>query len=375
MKLSQAYLDKREIEFISNVILDQKHLGMGLEVKKFEEELQSYVGSPFLPVTTNTGTSALQLALQAMDIGPGCEVLVPSLTYVASYQAISATGAKPVSCEILSHNGLLDLNDAEKRITARTKAIMFVHYASNFDNRDDVYKLASKYNLRVLEDAAHTFGCTVNEKLIGAEGDTICFSFDGIKNITCGEGGAIFSTDNNLLRRASDLRLLAVEKDTEKRFKGERSWEFDVVEQGWRYHMSNIMAAIGRCQLQKFESEIVPRRISLIESYREKLNQVKNIRTLKYEYKNNVRIISHIFPVLVENNKRDSLREYLKNFEVECGVHYFPNHLLTFFKTDNSLPVTEDFYSKILTLPLHPNLSEEDILFVCQKISDFNQAN
>lgn len=374
MKLSQAFLDNRELEFISKVLFEQKHLGMGTEVKKFEEELKAYIGSPYHPVVTNTGTSALQLAVQGMGIGKDCEVLVPSLTYVASFQAISATGAIPVACEVHSENALLNLKDAEKRVTKKTKAIMYVHYASHFDNLQDVYTFARKHHLRVIEDAAHSFGCISNGKKIGAldETDTVCFSFDGIKNITCGEGGAIFSTDKNLLQRVSDLRLLGVEKDTEKRFKGERSWEFDVVEQGWRYHMSNIMAAIGRCQLQKFEAEMLPKRLSLSQLYCEKLANAKSVNLLKHDYKNNeVRIIPHIFPVLVCNGKRNELREYLKQFQIECGVHYYPNHLLSFYKTNYSLPETEKFFEEVLTLPLHPNLSEEDINLVSQKIVEF----
>ena len=123
---------------------------------------------------------------------------------------------------------------------------------TNPANLDEIYEFAKKHNLRVIEDAAHAFGTIHNDKLIGSFGDIVCFSFDGIKNITSGEGGAVVTSDPVVAQYIRDARLLGVQKDTEKRYKGARSWEFDVVHQGYRYHMSNIMAAIGRVQLQNF---------------------------------------------------------------------------------------------------------------------------
>src|SRR5690606_32413952 len=131
------------------------------------------------------GTSALQLAIQACGIGAGDEVIIPSLTYVASFQAASATGATPIACDIDPTTGCIDVVDAEKRITPKTKAIMPVHYAGGFGDLEGVYDIAHRYGLRVIEDAAHSFGGYYKDKPVGAHGDIICFSFDGIKNITC----------------------------------------------------------------------------------------------------------------------------------------------------------------------------------------------
>ena len=228
-------------------VLKKEFLGMGDEVRQFEEMLEDFFGRPALCVSS--GTSALHLSLQALGIGPGDEVLVQSLTYVASFQAISAVGAIPVACDVDPETLCIDLNDANKLITSKTKAIMPVHYSGGVGSLKEVYDFANVNNIRVIEDAAHAFGTIYKGKKVGGFGDISCFSFDGIKNITSGEGGCVVTNDRSVLQKISDARLLGVEKDTEMRFSGNRSWNFDVKIQGWRYHMSNIMAAIGIQQL------------------------------------------------------------------------------------------------------------------------------
>jgi dTDP-4-amino-4,6-dideoxygalactose transaminase len=223
---------------------------MGREVQLFEEDIAEFLGVPKeWVVCVNSGTAALQLAVEYVKRPCGNDVLVQSVTYLATFQAISAAGAAPVACEVLPKNVTIDLQDAKKRLSSTTKAIVPVHSASNPGNLDSIYDFAHKYGLRVIEDAAHAFGCIYKSRKIGSFGDIICFSFDGIKNITSGEGGAVVTADQELAQYIRDARLLGVEKDTEKRFSGKRSWEFDVRRQGYRYHMSNIMAAIGRVQL------------------------------------------------------------------------------------------------------------------------------
>lgn len=263
IRLSKSCLSESEKQAVLKV-LDKEFLGMGAETQEFENLLGEYFGRD--TVCINTGTAALQLALQACGIGQGDEVLVQSLTYLASFQAISATGAKPISCDVEEEFCSIDIKDAERRITKNTKAIMPVHYGGQPGNLDAIYEFAKRYNLRIIEDAAHAFGTTYNSKKVGSFGDIVCFSFDGIKNITSGEGGCVVTSDKNVLNRISDLRLLGVENDTNKRYSGERSWEFDVTEQGWRYHMSNIMAAIGIEQLKRFP-EMAQKRQSLAKLY------------------------------------------------------------------------------------------------------------
>lgn len=358
IRLSKSVISSQEQAAVAR-ILDKEFLGMGSETQAFEKELAAYIGGGMTVICVNTGTSALHLALQACGIGLGDEVLVPSLTYVASFQAISATGAVPIPCDVEETTGLLDIKDAAKRITSCTKAVMPVYYASATGDLDTIYSFAQAHDLRVVEDAAHAFGCTYNKQKIGSFGDVVCFSFDGIKNITSGEGGAVVSKDTEVIRKVRETRLLGVQKDTEKRYQMERSWDFDVMEQGWRYHMSDIMAAIGRIQLQRFELEFKPKRIQLAKLYRQLLIEIEGIKLFDTDLDT---VVPHIQPIRILGGKRDLIRQFLLNHNIQIGIHYKPNHLLTKYgKGSVSLPVTEQLYSEILTLPLHIDISLKEV--------------
>lgn len=358
IRVSKSIVGKQESEAVQRIIEDVGYLGMGQEVAKFEQELEAYIGNPsYKSICVNTGTSALHLALEAIT-KPGDHVLVPSFTFVATYQAITGAGCIPISCDINPNTLLIDIEDARKRLTNKTTVILPVLYASNPDGLDKLYDFAKEEKLRVIEDAAHAFGCLYKNNKIGAQGDIVCFSFDGIKNITSGEGGAVFTSDQNVIQYIKDARLLGVEKDSEMRYKGKRSWEFDVSIQGYRYHMSNIFAAIGRVQLQKLDSEFGPKRKEIAKRYFKELKNNINISLININYDE---IIPHIFPVLVKNNKRDLLIEKFLENDIQFGMHYKPNHLLTMFKTSYSLPTTEAIYKQIITLPLHPGLIETEL--------------
>ena len=362
IKLSKSSIGDEEIRAVVNV-LKGEYLGMGSYVNDFEDELSNYFQRPALCVVN--GTSALQLALQACGIGTDDEVLVQSLTYVASFQAISATGAVPVACDVSKESITIDLVDAESKITEKTKAIMPVHYSGGVGDLISIYDFAKKHNLRVIEDAAHALGSTYNGKKIGSFGDVICFSFDGIKNLTSGEGGCIVSKDKLVIEKIKDLRLLGVIKDSEKRSKGERSWEFDVKEQGWRYHMSNIMAAIGSVQLKKFPKFIAKRR-SLAKNYELLLKGQDQIITLKNNYDD---VVPHIFPIILPKNiNRNFLRKSLNNLNIQTGVHYFPNHKLSYYKKNIILKNTDDLFERIITLPLHIDVSFLDQEYVISQL-------
>lgn len=356
IRLSKSDVGQQEIEALAAVI-DHGYLGMGADVQAFEQDLSNFLGDREV-ICVNSATVALQLALQACGIGQGDEVLVPTLTYVATFQAVSATGAVPIACDVSSETGWLDLEDAEKRITKRTKAVIPVHYASGTGDLDQLYELASRHNLRVIEDAAHAFGCLHNGELVGSRGDIVCFSFQGTKNITAGEGGAIVTADAKVADHVKDARLLGVIKDTEKRYAGDRSWEFDVTEQGWRSHMSNLFAAIGRVQLQRFQTEFREKRVFLGYRYRELLGKQANVRLLDLDYGP---VVPHIFPIMVGGGMRDQVREVLLREGIETGIHYKPNHLLTRYGAGKvSLPKAERMYEEMLTLPLHPLVTETD---------------
>jgi len=369
MRLSQSLVGQQEAKALAGVIRDDGYLGMGDQVDGFEEEIASFLGVPKKQVIcVSSGTAALHLAIQAVT-EPDDEILVQSLTFVASYQAISAARARPVSCEVHPKTITIDLRDAENRLTKNTRAIMPVHYASNPGNLEKVYTFAKKHELRVIEDSAHAFGCTYKGKKIGSFGDIVCFSFDGIKNITSGEGGAVITSDSEAAQLIRNSRLLGVEKDTEKRLLGERSWEFDVTGQGYRYHMSNLFAAVGRVQLARLEHEFAPRRVELANLYRKQLENVPGIQILDTHLGP---VIPHIQPVRILGDRRDELRLALENQGIQTGIHYKPNHLLSFYGGGSvHLPICEQLYKELVSLPLHPGLTCEDVEQVCRSVTEF----
>lgn len=368
IRLSKSCLSAAEKSAVMGV-LDREFLGMGAEVQEFEQALSDFFGRTAVCVVN--GTAALQLALQSSNIGSGDEVLVPGLTYVASFQSISATGAKPVACDVRPETLTIDWRDAELRLTPRTKAVMPVHYSGGVGDLNEIYAFANRYGLRVVEDAAHAFGSFYNGQLVGSFGDISCFSFDGIKNITSGEGGCVVTGDPVVLSKIQELRLLGVEKDTEKRYSGSRSWEFDVSAQGWRYHMSNIMAAIGLEQLKRFRQMALTRQ-DLARHYDGLLSKHPFIHTLYHDYE---AVVPHIYPIRIEGmgiSGRNMLRAKLLEKGIQTGIHYQPNHDLSFYRDPaaDPLPVVDASFPELLTLPLHPDLTQRDVFTVCKYLKE-----
>jgi dTDP-4-amino-4,6-dideoxygalactose transaminase len=360
IRLSKSCLSSREKDAVM-AVLDREFLGMGTDVHEFERELTGFFGRGNETVAcVANGTAALHLALQACGIGPGDEVIVPSLTYVASFQAIRATGAIPVPCDVLPDTLTMDPDDCSRRITKRTRGLMPVHFTGGVGRLDAILGLAKQYGLRVIEDAAHAFGTRHAGRLVGGFGDIACFSFDGIKNITSGEGGCVVSADSGIIRQVQDSRLLGVEKDTDNRFRGLRSWEFDVHGQGWRYHMSNIMAAIGRVQLARFD-ELAGRRQELARRYDEKLVGIAGIERIVHDYGV---VVPHIYVVLLPMGAdREAIRSNLLQCGIQTGLHYQPNHTMSYFADfadPAGYPVVDAVWPRMLSLPLHPDLTDDD---------------
>jgi dTDP-4-amino-4,6-dideoxygalactose transaminase len=358
IRLSKSCVSGNEVSRVAEV-LSAEFLGMGEVVREFEDDLTNFIGRSATCVST--GTSAIQLALQAANVKPGDEVLVQSLTYVATFQAICAIGAIPVPCDINPTTLTISLTSAEKKISDRTRVIMPVHYAGDPHGLDEVLSFAAKYDLRVIEDAAHAFGSRFNEQLVGSFGDVTCFSFDGIKNITSGEGGCIVTSDDRITQRVRDLRLLGIENDTQMRYAGQRSWEFDVMEQGWRYHMSNIMAAIGIEQLKRRDT-LFSKRQQLALYYDKLLDGVSEIELFSRDY---TAIVPHIYVVKLRiGADRAAIRTRLLDLGIQTGVHYQPCHKLSYFsklENSNDLENTNLLYPRLLSLPLHPDLEYNDV--------------
>ena len=372
VRLSKSSISSKEIKAVQEV-LKQEYLGMGKEVELFENDLKSFfLNNKNRVICVNSGTAALHLSLMALDLKKGSEVLIPSITYISSFQAVKSAGLIPIACDVNPFNGSLDLKDLKKRLNKNSKVIMPVHIGGIAHELEEIYNIAKKNNLRIVEDAAHAFGSKYKNRLIGSFGDIVCFSFDGIKNISSGEGGAVITEDIRVAKRIEDTRLLGVERDSKNRYLNKRSWDFECSEIGYRYHMSNIMAAIGRQQLKRFKSFSLKRR-SLAIKYVQKMKDLNLIKPLNKNFKN---IVPHIFPIIVEGNKRDDLKNFLFENNIETGIHYKPNHLLKLF-SDNlpKRPNSEKLFNNLLSLPLHYDLKDSEQSKIIKLLKQFDKEN
>lgn len=371
LKLSKAMVGTEELLGVQKVLFETVNFGLGIHVQKFEEELQEYIGNGVEVVCVSTGTAALHLALESLAFPQGSEVLVPSITFVASYSAISAAGLKPVSCEVIFPSCHIDCADLEKRITSKTVAIMPVAYAGCDFDRQRLYNLAEKYKLRVIEDDAHAFGSLNQDGLrFGASGDLVCFSFDGIKNITCGEGGALVSRNKEFLHQVRIRRSLGIEKDVSLRYQGQRAWEYDVSVQGFRYHMSNINAAIGSAQLRKFPSLAKLKR-EILEAYLEAFKKISWPEGFMFTQNIDSGDCLHIFSCLLPKGvDREQVRKQMFEKGYETGFHYVPNHTHSYYKSSYSLPIAEDLGARLISLPFHPSVPIASISSILQALRE-----
>lgn len=368
IKVSRACVGKEELDQISEA-LDYGYFGLAYKVNELEDKIKEFLNTKNEVVCCANGTAALHLALDAIGVGPGDEVIVPSFTFVATAQAVQMVGASIVLCDIDPETFLIDVDDVERKITKKTKAIIPVHYAGNVCDMDRLLSLKEKYNIRIIEDAAHAFGSIYNNKKVGAFGDITCFSFDSIKVMTCGEGGAVVTNDESVAEIIKQKRLLGIDRKTMhvKDWK-KRSWVYDVKLSGYRYHMSNINAAIGLAQIAKVDNFIEQRR-NICKQY---IDYLKCIDNISFERADWNKSSPFMFPILINNGRRDQLRDYLKEKDIETGISYIPLHHFELFRDDaDKYPNTEDVFSKIVCLPIHPNLSAKDILYIADEIKKF----
>lgn len=364
--VSKPSIGSEELEEIKKVF-DTGWLGLGSTVFEFENKIKEFINARNV-IAVNTGTTAIHLALDAFGIKAGDEVIVPSLTFCATIQAITALGAIPVFCEVYEKDLNIDISDVRKKITTKTKAIICVHYCGNACDMDSLLQIGKEYNILIVEDAAHAYGSSYKGKKIGSFGDATCFSFDPIKNLTTGEGGAIVLSNDTVAEEIRRKRILGIDKDTWHRYRNERSWFYEVTTQGYRYHMSNINAAIGLAQMKKFDG-FVEKRKKIVEKYNNTFSNVKGLQILEMNL-NETAPFTYIVRIL--EGRRDEAMEFLKTKGVGTGVHYIANHIQPFFsKYAVPLPVTDRVWKEILTLPLYSDMKDSDIDLVIQSVKEF----
>jgi dTDP-4-amino-4,6-dideoxygalactose transaminase len=358
-------------------VVDALHagwLGMGAVTLAFEEGIARFLGLDGRYVlATNTGTSALHLGLLAAGVGPGGDDGLVIGDEVEGRRDHLVTGAAPVLCDVDEATLGLDPDKAAALIGPRTKAIVPLHFGGVAGRVKELFALAEHHRLRIVEDATHAFGTRIDGRAIGSFGDVTCFSFDPVKVITSIDGGAVVVNDATTLEQLRHWRFLGIDRETLARYKNSRAWEYDVVSQGFRYHLTNINAAVGLSQLLRVEEFIASRR-QACRLYNRLLAGVAGVRCPATDFED---VSPFIYTVRVPAARREGLIEHLRGRGIATGIHFLPAQDFTYLKAcrRGNLSVTECATREILTLPLHTHMPAATVERVATAIGEFLGAS
>jgi dTDP-4-amino-4,6-dideoxygalactose transaminase len=369
--LSDLNFDHRERRAVDGVIKG-KWLTMGETVEKLQADFARFVGAKHA-VAVSSGTAALHLAMIALDLRPGDEILVPSLSFVASSNAILYVGAKPVFVDISSPDDLnLSPEDVQRKISPRTKAIVVVHYGGYLADVKRIRRIAKKHRLRIVEDAAHAVGADINSRMAGTFGDVGCFSFFSNKNLATGEGGMLVTDSDRLADRLRLLRSHGMTSMTLNRHQG-HAFTYDVVDLGYNYRMTEISAALGVLQLKKLRAGN-RKREALTRLYISYLKGTDGLSIPFEDYPR--RSAHHLFPIILDKGiSRERFMRHLREKGIQTSIHYPPIHQFSYYRKilrgrRVRLPLTEYTGQHEVTLPLHPLLEKRDVISVCNAVKE-----
>ena len=338
-----------------NEVIDSNFISAGNVADDFEKSLSRELGL-INPVSVNSGTSALHLALEAAGIGSGDEVILPAQTFIASGLSILMAGAKPVFADIQYDTGNIDPKSIEDNITKRTKAIMPVHWGGYPCDMDEINEIAKKFDLIVIEDAAHALGATYKNKVIGSISNFTAFSFQAIKHLTTGDGGALCCKSDRHYKISKNLRWFGIDRDNSKLSNlGER--EYDIHDIGYKYHMNDIAAAIGIGNLEGFSNNLKRiRQISKI--YIGGISNLEGLRLLNY--KNDRQSAYWLFTILVE--RRSDFIEKMNAEKIPVSVvHQGINKYSVFDFKSIKLKNQKKFNDNQISIPIHSSLTDDHV--------------
>ena len=359
-------IEQEEID-ASRESLELGWLGMGSYVSAFEQKVHDLVGAPDRHVAAlSTGTAGLHIALLVAGVGPGDEVIVSSFNCSADFQAISWVGADIVFCDCSDDTLAIDLAKAESLVTQRTKAMIVMDYDCILCEHDAVAAFAARHGIRVVHDAAHSFGSKYKGRMVGSFSDICVFSHDPVKTVTCLDGGTIVVKSEEELARVHELRLLGMQQPASVMYQNKRAWTFDVERVGFRYHMLNMHAAIGLAQLGKLDV-IAETRRAASRAYNAALAGVPGVRTPNTVFAD---VNPFLYYIRVPAAHRDPLREFLKAEGVDTGIHWQPGHWFSLWKECRAgdLSVTDRVGHEILSLPLHSKMPLATVHQVADKV-------
>lgn len=357
-------IEKEEID-ASRESLELGWLGMGSYVSAFEEKVKEIIGAEDRYVAAvSTGTAGLHIALLVAGVGPGDEVIVSSFNCSADFQAIGWVNAEMVFCDCDDITLEIDLKRAEELITPKTKAMIVMDYDCILCDHDAIAAFAKKHNIRIIHDAAHSFGSSYKGKMVGSFSDICVFSHDPVKTVTCLDGGTVVVKTAEELKYVHELRLLGMQQPASVMYQNQRAWTFDVERVGFRYHMLNMHAAIGLAQLSKLDVISETRRAAS-RHYNALLKDLPLVRVPRTDFEG---VNPFLYYIRVPEEHRDNLRAELKANGVDTGIHWQPGHLFSLWKDCKAgdLSVTNKVGKEILSLPLHSKIP----LSVVQEVAD-----
>lgn len=357
IKLFDPVVDEEDQKAVDKVLKSHfwaSGTGTG-NVFQFEEKFRKYVGAKDC-VAVNSGTAALHLAVLLSDV-KNKEVIIPSLSFTSTAHAVLYNGGKPIFADVDPQTLCLDPNMIKKSITKKTKAILPVHFGGLAANIDEIDSLCKEHNITLIEDAAHAAGTSYKNKKIGTHGNLVCFSFHPVKNLAMPTGGAILLNDKNSIKQKEILKSLrwcgiSNRKDT----------TYDISHLGWNYYMNEFSAAIGISQLKKLDKRNKKRQ-DIAQKYS------KNIQDLtKMPFDKECSY--HFYWIQVKN--RNKFMKKMTEHGIETGIHYKPIHEMTFYKNSTKLPITEQVGKQIVSLPIHPNLTDNDVNKIIKLTNQFS---
>jgi dTDP-4-amino-4,6-dideoxygalactose transaminase len=369
--LSDLDFGEEEAQAVQEV-LASRWLTMGARTTKFEKAFADYHESKFA-IAVSSCTAALHLACLALGLGPGDEVILPALTFVATANAVRYVGATPVFADIKGESDLnISIEAIRNKITPKTKALIVMHYAGYPCDMPAIMDLAQEHNLYVIEDAAHALGGELKGRKLGTWGDIGCFSFFSNKNLVTGEGGMLLAQNEQIAKSMRQLRSHGMTSLTWDRHHGHAS-SYDVIDLGFNYRIDEIRSALGFEQLKKLDRNNKKRR-ELTAQYHQILSAVGLEITIPFTDHPGISA-AHIMPILLpESNNRQTFIQSMKDSGIQTSVHYTPIHQFSAYKAlgyqGDGLSVTEAVASREITLPLYPGLSQADIEVVAAKVQE-----
>ena len=363
----KPHITQNEIDSVIET-MQSGWLTMGPKTIEFENVFRAYIDSQFA-ISVNSATAALHLALNAVGVGNGDEVIIPTNTFIATAEAVVYSGAKPILCDVEENYHNLDINLIEQLITPRTKAIIPVHFGGNPCDMDEIKKIANHFNLKIIEDAAHALPSSYKNKIIGTLSDAVCFSFYATKTLTTGDGGMVTTNNSKIAEKIKIQRLHGISGDAWERYGQNNDWYYEVVDLGYKYNTTDIQASIGIIQLEKLEW-MRDERKKIADKYIDAFSG-----KLHFIIGNNQNESSwHLFVIKIGN--RDELHQKLKEKGISTSVHFIPIHKHPYYKksfsfSDEDYPVANFVFEQSLSLPIYPGLTENEVEYIIKNVLEY----